>query len=56
MNALKHSGCLGVPLAKPQVALSARTPRSFVAAGYPLQSLTRTKAIIENSFNLCSQL
>ncbi|MCB9194220.1 MAG: N-6 DNA methylase [Flavobacteriales bacterium] len=29
------------PSQKPRVALSARTPRSFVAAGYPLQSLTR---------------
>ena len=33
------------PSQKPRVALSARTPRSFVAAGYPLQSLTR-KAVI----------
>ncbi len=28
------------PSQKPRVALSARTPRSFVGAGYPLQSLT----------------
>jgi hypothetical protein len=34
-----------VPLAKPRVALSARTPRSFLAAGYPLQSLTRNASI-----------
>lgn len=50
MNAVKHSGGWGVP-ARPSaplccaqdvaVALSARTPRSFLAAGYPLQSLTR---------------
>ena len=37
-------GCLGVPLAEPRVALSACTPRSFVAVGYPLRSLTRKAA------------
>ena len=35
---------MGVPLAEPRVALSARTPRSFLAARYPLQSLTRNAA------------
>ncbi len=40
MNAVKHSGCLGVSLAKPRVALSATSPR--FAAGFPLQSLTQT--------------
>ena len=34
-------GSLGVPLAKPRVALSAASPRSFLAVGFPLQSLTR---------------
>jgi hypothetical protein len=33
-------GSLGVPLAKPRVALSAASPRSFLAVGFPLQSLT----------------
>ena len=41
MNAMKHSGGWGVPARRLAVALSARTPRSFVAVGYPLQSLTR---------------
>jgi|GEM_PF-3665830 hypothetical protein len=31
----------GVPARRLAVALSARTPRSFLAVGYPLQSLTR---------------
>jgi hypothetical protein len=34
-------GIWACPSQEPRVALSARTPRSFVAAGYPLQSLTR---------------
>jgi hypothetical protein len=42
MNAVKHSGCLGVSLAKPRVALSAASPRSFLAVGFPLRSLTRS--------------
>jgi|GEM_PF-3523807 hypothetical protein len=46
MNAVKHSGCLGVPLAKPRVALSAASPRAdYRAVGFPLQSLTRTSPI-----------
>ena len=39
MNAVKHSGCWGVPARRLAVALSATSPR--FAAGFPLQSLTR---------------
>ena len=38
----KRDSCLGVPLAKPRVALSAPSPRAdHRAVGFPLQSLTR---------------
>ncbi len=33
-----------MPLAKPRVALSASSPRSFLAPGFPLQSLTRDES------------
>ena len=47
-NTVHHSDAyLGVPLAEPRVALSAASlpagqagPRSFLAVGFPLQSLT----------------
>jgi hypothetical protein len=47
MNAMKHSGCWGVPLprlkAGARVALSAASPRAdYRAVGFPLQSLTRS--------------
>jgi len=43
MNSVRQhiNRCLGVSLAKPRVALSAASPRSFLAVGFPLQSLTR---------------
>ncbi len=43
MSSLIHSGdYLGVPLAKPRVALSSASPRTdYRAVGFPLQSLTR---------------
>jgi hypothetical protein len=46
MNAVKHSGgCLGLPAPKcVAVALSAASPRSFLAMGFPLRSLTRNAA------------
>lgn len=37
----ERSVAMGVPLAKPRVRLSAASPRSFLAAGFPLQSVTR---------------
>lgn len=43
-NIIKCS--LGVPLAKPRVALSAASPRSFLAVGFPLQSLTQNWFIL----------
>lgn len=51
MNAMKHSGCWGVPLprlkAGARVALSAASPRAdYRAVGFPLQSLTRNAAIV----------
>jgi YD repeat-containing protein len=55
MNAVKHSGCWGVP-ARPSaplccaqdvaVALSAKTRADHRAAGFPLQSLTRNAVLI----------
>jgi hypothetical protein len=52
LNGVEYSGdCLGVPLAEPRVALSAASlpagqagPRSCLAVGFPLQSLTRNAA------------
>ncbi len=45
MNAVKHSGCLGVPARRLAVALSAASPRAdYRAVGFPLQSLTRNAA------------
>ena len=40
----ERSRRVGVPLAEPRVALSAASPRSFLAVGFPLQSLTRNAA------------
>ena len=43
MNAVKHSGCWGVPARRLAVALSATSPRAdYRAVGFPLQSLTRS--------------
>ncbi|HMC97193.1 MAG TPA: hypothetical protein VKG92_06055, partial [Flavobacteriales bacterium] len=54
MNAVKHSGCLGVPLAKPRVALSAASPRAdYRAVGFPLQSLTRMLQLVFALLVLC---
>ena len=41
MNTVKHRDCWGVPLAKPRVALSAKTRADYRAVGFPLQSLTQ---------------
>jgi len=41
---------LGVPL---RVGLSAASPRSCLAVGFPLQSLTRQSAYLQSS-NLCA--
>lgn len=42
MSHVEHDRSLGVPRLKcSRVALSAASPRSFLAAGFPLQSLTR---------------
>ena len=45
MKQMRDSG-LGVPARRLAVALSACTPRSFLAAGYPLQSLTRNALVL----------
>ena len=47
---------LGVPLAKPRVALSAASPRAdYRAAGFPLQSLTRTLLLLSICLTSCDQ-
>ena len=46
MNTVKQSGCWGVPLAEPRVALSATSPRAdYRAVGFSLQSLTRNASL-----------
>ena len=54
MIATHFRSFLGVPLAKPRVALSAPSPRSFLAVGFPLQSLTRNVLIPIVAFFLSS--
>jgi hypothetical protein len=52
---IERSRDVGVPLAKPRVALSAPSPRSCLAVGFPLQSLTRNAALLFCSLILSSQ-
>jgi len=47
-------GSLGVPARRLAVALFAASPRSFLAVGFPLQSLTRNATTCEANGRMAS--